>query len=115
MRCDPVATAIDDQEQDRRAGRHYQCFTTFNAHGVRLNTIAPMMHTEVAERYMARLPPEIRKSSEARLADAIPMGGRLGDPMKDLAPLLVFLAGAGSSYITGQVFAVDGGMTMLGA
>ena len=35
---------------------------------------------------------------------------RLGTP-EDIAPLAVFLAGPGSSYITGQIIAVDGGYT----
>ncbi len=34
--------------------------------------------------------------------------GRLGRP-EEIAPLAVFLAGPGSSYITGQLIAVDGG------
>jgi NAD(P)-dependent dehydrogenase (short-subunit alcohol dehydrogenase family) len=34
---------------------------------------------------------------------------RLGDPEKDIAPLVVFLASDGASYITSRTFHVDGG------
>ena len=40
----------------------------------------------------------------------IPMG-RLGAP-EDVAQAVGFLAGDGAAYITGQVLAVDGGMSM---
>ena len=33
--CDPVATAVNDQEQDRQSGRDNERLTTFKAHGVR--------------------------------------------------------------------------------
>ncbi len=44
----------------------------------------------------------------------IPLGGALGEPARDLGPMLVFLAGAGSGFITGQLLAVDGGLMMVG-
>ncbi|MFQ5893145.1 MAG: 3-oxoacyl-ACP reductase family protein, partial [Nitrospinota bacterium] len=46
-----------------------------------------------------------------RLLDHIPLG-RLGNP-EDVAHTVLFLAGEGSSYITGQVIHVNGGMVML--
>ncbi len=46
----------------------------------------------------------------ARLANARPMG-RLGLP-SEIASAVTFLAGGGSSYMTGAVIAVDGGLTI---
>ena len=42
------------------------------------------------------------------------LGGKLGDPDRDMAPVMVFLASDQSHFMTGQCFAVDGGMIMLG-
>ncbi len=44
----------------------------------------------------------------------IPLGGALGEPARDVGPMLVFLAGPGSGFITGQLLAVDGGLMMVG-
>ncbi len=47
-------------------------------------------------------------------AEAIVMGmtplGQIGHP-GELAPVVLFLASEGASYITGQVIAIDGGRT----
>jgi NAD(P)-dependent dehydrogenase (short-subunit alcohol dehydrogenase family) len=40
----------------------------------------------------------------------IHLGGKLGDPTRDLAPVMVFLAGEGAGFITGQLIAVNGGL-----
>jgi len=50
---------------------------------------------------------------DAFMASLIPLGGRLGDAAQDLAPVLVFLAGEGSRFVTGQTLMIDGGMLML--
>jgi 3-oxoacyl-[acyl-carrier protein] reductase len=45
---------------------------------------------------------------EQRLTQHIPVG-RVGDPERDIAPVVSFLMSAESSYLTGQTIVVDGG------
>jgi 2-hydroxycyclohexanecarboxyl-CoA dehydrogenase len=47
-----------------------------------------------------------------KLIRAVPLR-RVGEP-EDVAPLLAFFACDESSYITGQVISVSGGLTMVG-
>lgn len=69
--------------------------------GITVNAIAPgFIETDMTE----KLPEALRKS----IAGSIPMG-RLG-AAEEVASAAVFLASGASSYITGQVIGVDGGM-----
>lgn len=43
------------------------------------------------------------------------LGGKLGDIERHLVPVVAFLAGAGSGFLTGQVYAVDGGQLLMGS
>ncbi|MEE8317560.1 MAG: 3-oxoacyl-[acyl-carrier-protein] reductase [Candidatus Omnitrophota bacterium] len=71
--------------------------------GVLVNAIAPgFIKTEMT----ARLSEDIQK----KMLSVIPLG-RFGEP-KDVADLALFLSREGSSYITGQVIQIDGGMLM---
>ena len=70
------------------------------ARGIRVNAIAPgLFRTRMSEVLVQR--------AEAANAPVAPLG-RIGQP-GELAPMVLFLASEGASYITGQVVAIDGG------
>lgn len=70
---------------------------------IRCNAVAPgFIRTDMTA--------ELTEDQVGDLQGRIPMGS-LGDP-SDVAGLIRFLVGPAASYITGQVIAVDGGMTM---
>lgn len=68
-----------------------------------VNAIAPgMIETEMTQ----RLPEELKK----QYLESIPLG-RFGK-VEEVAALVLFLLSSASDYITGQVFAIDGGLQM---
>lgn len=81
---------------------------------ITVNALAPAVQTPGADRLRDFLGPEAGALIDQQLKTRIPLGGALGDPRRDLAPVLVFLAGSGSGFITGQLLAVDGGLIMVG-
>ena len=81
----------------------------FVGKGIRCNAVAPgtVDTPSLAERISAYADPvEARKAFIARQ----PMG-RLAKP-EEIAPIVVFLASNESAFATGNVYAVDGGMTI---
>lgn len=81
---------------------------------VTVNALAPAVQTPGAERLREFLGPEAGALIDQQMQMMIPLGGKLGDPARDVGPMLVFLAGSGSDFITGQLLAVDGGLMMVG-
>ncbi len=73
-------------------------------HGITVNAIAPGAATPMTE--TIRTDERFRE----RYLDRIPMG-RWAEP-EEVAPVFVFFASDAASYVTGQVLAADGGMTI---
>jgi 3-oxoacyl-[acyl-carrier protein] reductase len=70
--------------------------------GIRVNAVAPgFTDTDMLRRMDA--------TARAEYAGRIPLG-RVGRP-REIAQAISFLAGEQSSYITGHILAVDGGIT----
>ena len=84
-------------------------------HRIRVNALAPVAETRLAQTMRAHLPEEALAAMDAHLKQAIPLGGKMGDPYRDIAPVLVFLASDASHFVTGQTIAADGGFMMLGS
>jgi NAD(P)-dependent dehydrogenase (short-subunit alcohol dehydrogenase family) len=75
--------------------------------GVRVNAIAPVAMTPAMDKFF-HAQPEMR--------DYIKSGAalrRIGDPEGDVGPVLNFLIGPDSAFITGQTLLVNGGATMV--
>jgi len=80
---------------------------TYARSGIRINAIAPGLHD--TKPVGMKLTIEETEGLKKSVEQSIPMG-RFAEP-REIRGLAVFLASDASSYVTGQVFATDGGFT----
>ncbi len=76
-------------------------------HGINVNAIGPGYFPSLMTRSVEENP-EVKR----RFLERIPLK-RTGDPAKDLAGALIYLASNASDYVTGQTIFVDGGWTAI--
>lgn len=85
------------------------------SYGITVNAVAPGAWTRMYDEYLDRLGEGGRALALEAMQRLVPLGGKLGDPERDIAPVMVFLASDAAHFMTGQLLSVDGGMVMLGA
>lgn len=83
-------------------------------HNITVNSVVPAIWTPMYDAWRTRMSEGERAMHDMAMQHVIPLGGRLGDPDGDMAPVMVFLASDAARFMTGQAIAVDGGMIMLG-
>jgi NAD(P)-dependent dehydrogenase (short-subunit alcohol dehydrogenase family) len=107
----PAAPASYAASKGAVIGFTRQCAVEYARDGIRVNAIAPGYHggTDLGHEGRAAATPEQIAQLEGAIHAAIPMGRR-GTPA-ELEGLAIYLASDASSYVTGQVFAHDGGWT----
>jgi NAD(P)-dependent dehydrogenase (short-subunit alcohol dehydrogenase family) len=76
---------------------------------ITVNCICPAVWTPMYDAHRARFTPEELRQHEAAIAGMVHIGGQLGDPDRDLAPVIVFLCSDDARFITGQTISIDGG------
>lgn len=75
--------------------------------GIRANVVLPLVKSPASDLLQEQDP-----AAYAAGQAAVPLG-RFGEPEADIGRVVAFLAGPESSYITGQTFAVNGGLSFL--
>lgn len=80
-------------------------------YNIRANAVLPAAWTPLFESLRATMTAEQLVAQEEQIKMGFPLG-RLGDPEKDIAPVVAFLASDDARYITGQMVCVNGGSFM---
>lgn len=76
---------------------------------VRCNCVNPTIKTPMYEAWLKTVDPAVKQMHLEGLKRRYPIDGSMGDAERDCAPVMVFLASDASRYMSGQIFAVNGG------
>jgi NAD(P)-dependent dehydrogenase (short-subunit alcohol dehydrogenase family) len=76
---------------------------------ITVNSLCPMIWTPMYDTTRAAMSEAELAAHDERFRELIPLGGKLGDIQQDLVPVVAFLAGETSRFMTGQIFCIDGG------
>lgn len=82
-------------------------------YNIRVNAIAPAIWTPMYDKTRSEMTAPQLAAHDAFMAKVVPLGGKLGDLVEDFVPVLAFLSSSGARFLTGQIFAVDGGTLMV--
>ena len=82
-------------------------------YGITVNAMAPAIWTPMYDAHRARMTKDELAAHDEAKRSAVLIGGRLGDPDRDFAPVMVFLVSEGARFITGQTLPVNGGSLIL--
>jgi 2-hydroxycyclohexanecarboxyl-CoA dehydrogenase len=77
--------------------------------GIRANVIHPSAATPMLEQHRNKLSEEEKVAYDELVRQKVPLGGKFGDPDRDIAPVITFLVSDGARFVTGQNIAVNGG------
>jgi gluconate 5-dehydrogenase len=93
------------------AGLTKQAAVEYATEGIRVNAIAPgyFEGTEIAKERLAGQDAEVANERTKKIIENTPMKRR--GQVQECIDLLLYLSSDGSSYVTGQTIAVDGGWT----
>jgi NAD(P)-dependent dehydrogenase (short-subunit alcohol dehydrogenase family) len=93
------------------AGLTKQAAVEYATEGIRVNAIAPAYFegTEIAKERLAGQAAEVAAERLKKIIENTPMKRR--GQVQECVDLLLYLSSDGSSYVTGQTIAVDGGWT----
>ena len=100
-----------------RAGRGRRPFVRGAAlelakHNITVNCVCPAVWTPMYDAHRASFTPEQLAAHDQKMAQIVRIGGKLGDPDRDLVPVVLFLCSDGAHYFTGQLVPIDGGAMM---